>query len=129
MIASIKQIRFPFPSIDPNRIISSDLRKELLFMPFKMDRVRFLNSLTQLYWTCCIYIEFFISTKEDIRSKKCKLSYLWPKVCAVTAGCMEYVPGNVRKIDQTQIAYTAFVKTLVSEVTCMDEDEKEKTNS
>ena len=81
--------------------------------------------LFYLYW---IDIRTFISTREDTKSKKCELSYLWPKVCAVTAGCMEYVPGNVRKIDQTQIAYTAFVKTLVSEVTCMDADKKENTN-
>ena len=46
-------------------------------------------------------------------------TYLCPKVCAVTAGCMEYVPGNVRKMDQTQIVYTTFVKTLVSETTCI----------
>ena len=62
--------------------------------------------------------------RQEIGNCKYKLSYLWPKVCAVTAGCMEYVPGNVRKIDQTQIAYTAFVKTLVSEVTCTDIDRK-----
>ena len=52
--------------------------------------------------------------------------YLCPKVCAVTAGCMEYVPGNVRKMDQTQIVYTTFVNTLVSETTYTHRDKHQR---
>ena len=53
-------------------------------------------------------------------------TYLCPKVCAVTAGCMEYVPGNVKKMDQTQIVYTTFVNTLVSETTCIKQRQTPK---
>ena len=44
----------------------------------------------------------------------------------MTAGCMEYVPGNVRKMDQTQIVYTTFVNTLVSETTYINTDKHQK---
>ena len=39
--------------------------------------------------------------------------YLCPNIWVVTAGCIEKVPENVRKIDQTQAAYTALVVSVV----------------